>query len=206
MDQLYGLELWICKKLFGHPTYNALAIGAFYRELRDRLLLIQTGAATEQISIYSAHDYTLIPFMEGLGILPQTFPHYAAYIVMEIATIPSSTSSNTAATSPTSPVALSTTASAVNDPNNANPTTETILTAKTTEIAPLHIRFLYNGNEIIFPGHDHAWMTLQDVNNKLLHCATHPPISTSATEKEDTSTATTVPGTLPLPPSTRSKL
>ena len=199
MDQLYGLELWICKHLFGNPSYNALAIGAFYRELRDRLLLIETGAVTEQLSIYSAHDYTLIPFMEGLGILPQSFPHYAAYIVMEVATIPT-------ASSPSSITVASTTSIS---PSNNSDNLVNIITTKTTDIAPMFIRFLYNGQEVIFPGHDQAWMTLEDINNKLLHCATPTPLSTStAIEKEETTANNTPPGAIPLPtsPSTRSKL
>jgi len=85
VDRLYGLEMWIVQCLFGDPEYNALAIGAFYSELHDRLVDVKVGTAAEKLSIYSAHDYTLIPFMQGLGILPPAFPHYAAYVVLEIA-------------------------------------------------------------------------------------------------------------------------
>ena len=38
-------------------------------ELRDRLSVIQSGDAKERLSIYSAHDYTLLPLMIGLDIL-----------------------------------------------------------------------------------------------------------------------------------------
>jgi hypothetical protein len=85
ISKLYDIELWVVKKLFGDPAYNAMAIGAFYLELHDRLKEIQGDAAPELMSIYSAHDYTLIPFLAGLQILPEAFPHYAAYVVMEIA-------------------------------------------------------------------------------------------------------------------------
>ena len=87
------------------------------------------------------------------------------------------------------------------------------MTAKPTKLTPMSIRFLYNGNEVIFPGHDTAWMTLEDVNNKLLHCATPTPtpISTSTStdkEKEESSPTTGVPELLhpPSSPPTRSKL
>ena len=39
-------------------------------ELRDRLVSINTGEAKEKLSIYSAHDYTLIPLLIGLGVMP----------------------------------------------------------------------------------------------------------------------------------------
>ena len=39
-------------------------------ELRDRLVAVQSGEATEKLSLYSAHDYTLIPLLIGLGAMP----------------------------------------------------------------------------------------------------------------------------------------
>ena len=39
-------------------------------ELKDRLTDIKSGKAFEKLSIYSAHDYTLIPLLIGLGAMP----------------------------------------------------------------------------------------------------------------------------------------
>lgn len=159
VGKLYDIELWIVKKLFGDRTYNALAIGAFYLELRDRLKDIQADAAPELLSIYSAHDYTLIPFLEGLRILPESFPHYAAYVVMEIAA-------------------------------GENP-------------ADKFIRFLYNGDEVLFPGCESGWMELQYVVDLLHACGTGAPeppalvpLSVSVTESSPASEST--PATAPV--------
>jgi hypothetical protein len=39
-------------------------------ELRDRLVAVTSGAAKERLSVYSAHDYTLLPLLIGLDIMP----------------------------------------------------------------------------------------------------------------------------------------
>ena len=39
-------------------------------ELRLRLIEIKNGNAKEKLSVYSAHDYTLLPLMIGLDISP----------------------------------------------------------------------------------------------------------------------------------------
>ena len=39
-------------------------------ELRDRLVAVTSGAARERLSVYSAHDYTLLPLLIGLDIMP----------------------------------------------------------------------------------------------------------------------------------------
>jgi hypothetical protein len=39
-------------------------------ELRDRLVAVTGGAARERLSVYSAHDYTLLPLLIGLNIMP----------------------------------------------------------------------------------------------------------------------------------------
>ena len=142
VDRIYGLEMWIVQRLFGDPEYNALAIGAFYGELRDRLLDVQTGAATEKLSVYSAHDYTLIPFMQGLGILPESFPHYAAYVVVEIATDATTSASATS------------TSSGVEKPSS------------------LIVRCLYNGESMRLPGFDSEWVPLEVLLQRLQEAAT----------------------------------
>lgn len=50
--------------------YNSHEIGSFMEELRLRLLDIKNGNAKEKLSVYSAHDYTLLPLMIGLDISP----------------------------------------------------------------------------------------------------------------------------------------
>lgn len=45
-------------------------------ELRDRLSAVSSGEATEKLSIYSAHDYTLLPLLIGLDIMPGTLRYY----------------------------------------------------------------------------------------------------------------------------------
>ena len=50
--------------------YNSHEIGSFMGELKDRLTDIKSGKALEKLSIYSAHDYTLIPLLIGLGVMP----------------------------------------------------------------------------------------------------------------------------------------
>ena len=63
--------------------YNSHEIGSFMAELRDRLSMIQSGDAKERLSIYSAHDYTLLPLMIGLDIL-QGKVHAPAGLVYSI--------------------------------------------------------------------------------------------------------------------------
>ena len=49
-------------------------------ELRDRLAAIKTGVK-EKLSIYSAHDYTLIPLLIGLGIMPGKYLYLSCLII-----------------------------------------------------------------------------------------------------------------------------
>jgi hypothetical protein len=85
MIKAYELEMWAAKIMFGDKHYNSHEIGSFMGELRDRMINIESGDALEMMSIYSAHDYTLLPLLIGLSLLPDVFPHYGANLTIEIA-------------------------------------------------------------------------------------------------------------------------
>jgi Histidine phosphatase superfamily (branch 2) len=163
LKDIYELEMWIVKKLFGDRHYNSHAIGAFYSEIRDRILdVARDRLGKHKMSIYSGHDYTLIPFMVGLGVLGTEFPLYAAHVTIEIATLLNDEE----------------------DVSSGNLILATLATNNGTEEAAngnglqklggknLFARFLYNGDEIVLPGCDGPWVPVEEVCMRLLEGAT----------------------------------
>ena len=69
IETLYDFELWATRRMFGDKRYQAIVVGAFKEELYDRLTDIKKDKVDDELlSVYSSHDYTLIPLMVALGI------------------------------------------------------------------------------------------------------------------------------------------
>jgi hypothetical protein len=69
IETLYDFELWATRRMFGDKRYQAVVVGAFKEELYDRLTDIKKEKVDDELlSVYSSHDYTLIPLMVALGI------------------------------------------------------------------------------------------------------------------------------------------
>jgi C4-dicarboxylate transporter len=88
---LLNMELWAAAKMYADERYREVIISAFMEELRDRLTDIQKEKVEqEQLSIYSGHDYTIIPLMASLGmtigmiLCRHDYSHMSAYFLMSV--------------------------------------------------------------------------------------------------------------------------
>ncbi|KAH3759192.1 counting factor 60 [Pelomyxa schiedti] len=88
--QVFDAVMWQTAATYSYPdpqSYGRIAMGLLLGDIMDQMLDAVDGAPQPKISLFSAHDSSVMVVLSMLGIWDELWPSYASYIMFELYTV-----------------------------------------------------------------------------------------------------------------------
>jgi hypothetical protein len=88
-NQIVQAMEWEYKFIYNYPSrveYGQLAMGQLYTELYNNMLAALSGGKANKFNLFSAHDTSVMPFLNAIGAWDGIWAPYASLVQMELYT------------------------------------------------------------------------------------------------------------------------